>query len=149
MPIYIFSFFSWGTKDIGIVAADLGIVQTEHGQATAEVALPEQKDVSILYEEACMNLRKREPQPKRHRDPKTKQEDYYRAFRTRLVITWIVTNLVLVAVITTAQNLGWLGMYTEDYQATTSFYKFIFFFQVILTREPTATWLFSCGLSQL
>lgn len=109
---------SWGTKDIDVVAMDLGIVQTEKDQITAEVAMPEQKDVGLLYEEACVNLRKRESRPPKQPDPKTKQEDYYRAFRTRLVTTWILSNLVLVALVTTAESLDWLG----DFQQRTNAY---------------------------
>lgn len=92
-----------------MVATDLGIVQTEHGQATAEVAMPEQKDVGLLYEEACVNLQRKAPKEHTPRDPRTRQEDYYRAFRTRLVTTWLLSNLILVALITTADNFGWLG----------------------------------------
>ena len=98
---------SWGTKDIHVVATDLGIVEGDNQQA--DVDMPEHKDVGLLYEEACVNLRKRERDPPSKIDPKTKQEDYYRAFRTRLVTTWILSNLILVAIITTALNMDWLG----------------------------------------
>ena len=90
------------------MATDLGIVEsTQHGQA--DVAVPEQKDVGLLYEEACINLQERKREEKQELDPKTKQEDYYRAFRTRLVTSWILSNLILVALVTTAQTLQWLG----------------------------------------
>ncbi|CDS10378.1 hypothetical protein LRAMOSA03054 [Lichtheimia ramosa] len=103
---------SWGTKDITLVATDLGIVEsTQHGQA--DVAVPEQKDVGLLYEEACINLQERKRDEKHEPDPKTKQEDYYRAFRTRLVTSWILSNLILVALITTAQTLEWLGDFDQ------------------------------------
>ncbi|ORZ01326.1 chitin synthase 1 [Syncephalastrum racemosum] len=104
---------SWGTKDIHVVATDLGIVQMEHGQAIAEVAMPEQKDIGLLYEEACVNLQRKAPKEHTPRDPRTRQEDYYRAFRTRLVTTWLLSNLILVALITTADNFGWLGNFEE------------------------------------
>ncbi|KAI9243443.1 chitin synthase 1 [Phascolomyces articulosus] len=107
---------SWGTKDIHVVATDLGIVEGDHQQA--DVDMPEYKDVGLLYEDACVNLRKRERDPPNKIDPKTKQEDYYRAFRTRLVTTWILSNLILVAIITTALNLDWLG----DFQTRTNGY---------------------------
>lgn len=107
---YTIASTSWGTKDITLVATDLGIVEsTQHGQA--DVAVPEQKDVGLLYEEACINLQERKRDEKHEPDPKTKQEDYYRAFRTRLVTSWILSNLILVALVTTAQTLQWLGTY--------------------------------------
>lgn len=34
------------------------------------------------------------------RAPKTKQDDYYRGFRTRLVLSWIGCNVMLVAFVT-------------------------------------------------
>ncbi|KAI8636718.1 chitin synthase 2 [Parasitella parasitica] len=96
---------SWGTKGDNTVATDLGVVKhkkdSETGEHLVEVELPtEQKDLNEIYEEACMDLRKEFIPEKQHRDPKTKQEDYYRAFRTRLVISWIISNLILVVIIT-------------------------------------------------
>ncbi|KAI8338477.1 glycosyltransferase family 2 protein [Chlamydoabsidia padenii] len=102
---------SWGTKDIDAVAIDLGVVEVK--QATAEVAVPEQKDVGELYVEACHNLKRRTKEERARRDPKTKQEDYYRAFRTKLVICWLITNLVLVALICSADNAGYLGSFDQ------------------------------------
>ncbi|KAL9548850.1 Chitin synthase, class 1 [Mucor bainieri] len=96
---------SWGTKGDNTVATDLGVVKSkkdaETGEHTVEVELPtEQKDLNEIYEEACLDLSKEYIPEKQHRDAKTKQEDYYRAFRTRLVISWIISNLLLVVIIT-------------------------------------------------
>lgn len=96
---------SWGTKGDNTVATDLGVVKSkkdsETGEHTVEVELPtEQKDLNEIYEEACLDLSKEYVPEKQHRDAKTKQEDYYRAFRTRLVISWIISNLLLVVIIT-------------------------------------------------
>lgn len=96
---------SWGTKGDNTVATDLGVVKhkkdSETGEHTVEVELPtEQKDLNEIYEEACLDLSKEFVPEKQHRDAKTKQEDYYRAFRTRLVISWIISNLLLVVIIT-------------------------------------------------
>ncbi|KAI8366696.1 chitin synthase 1 [Radiomyces spectabilis] len=104
---------SWGTKNINFVAIDLGIVETKKGQTTAEVAMPEQKDMRLLYEEACSRLQQKPEKVKYHRDPRTKQEDYYRGFRTRLVVCWILSNIILAVIISTAQNRSWLGNFEQ------------------------------------
>lgn len=108
---------SWGTKGDNTVATDLGVVKqkkdSETGESTVEVELPtEQKDLNEIYEEACLDLRKEFVPEKQHRDAKTKQEDYYRAFRTRLVISWIISNLILVVIITNTTTFNdTLGTY--------------------------------------
>jgi chitin synthase len=95
---------SWGTKGDSGVATDLGVVKAKKdatGDHTVEVEVPvEQKDIDNAYEEACLELTRHVEPEESHRDPKTKQEDYYRAFRTRLVLSWIISNLALVAIIT-------------------------------------------------
>lgn len=106
---------SWGTKGDNTVATDLGVVKHKKdstGEATVEVELPtEQKDLNEIYDEACLDLQKEVVPEKQHRDAKTKQEDYYRAFRTRLVLSWIVSNLILVVVITNTTSLDFIGTF--------------------------------------
>lgn len=107
---------SWGTKGDTGVATDLGVVKTkkdESGDHTVEVEVPvEQKDIDNAYEEACLELTRKPEEEVSHRDAKTKQEDYYRSFRTRLVLSWIISNLALVAVITnTTVFEGTLGTF--------------------------------------
>lgn len=66
-----------------------------------------------MYELSFNNLQRKkgiDGKGKRNNiDPKTRQEDYYRNFRTRLVVCWIFTNLILVIVICTVDNMGRLG----------------------------------------
>ncbi|RUP43257.1 putative chitin synthase division I [Jimgerdemannia flammicorona] len=117
---------SWGTKGDNTVATDLGVVASKKdasGAQTVEVAVPtEQKDLNAAYEEACLDLQKTVVEAPQHRDAKTKQEDYYKGFRTRLVIFWITSNLILVAIITNAQLLHWFGNFTER---SNSYFAFI------------------------
>ncbi|KAI9486061.1 MAG: chitin synthase 1 [Benjaminiella poitrasii] len=107
---------SWGTKGDNTVATDLGVVKhkkdSETGESMVEVELPtEQKDLNEIYEEACLDLAKEVIPEKQHRDAKTKQEDYYRSFRTRLVLSWIITNLILVVIISNATTFNWMGSF--------------------------------------
>lgn len=103
---------SWGTKGDNTVATDLGIVKHSKDTKEVEVELPtDEKDLNELYDEACSDLQKQVVPEKQHRDAKTKQEDYYRAFRTRIVISWIVSNLVLVVIITNTTTLDFMGSF--------------------------------------
>ncbi|CEP13929.1 hypothetical protein [Parasitella parasitica] len=105
---------SWGTKDIFENVPYLGHVETKADETTAEIVLPEQKDVGYLYEESFRNLQKKSSKKaKKFIDAKTRQEDYYRNFRTRLVVCWIFTNLILVILVGTLDNLGKLGSFDD------------------------------------
>jgi chitin synthase len=71
------------------------------------------------YDEACIDLKKKVVEAHQKRDSKTKQEDYYKSFRTTLVLSWIVSNMVLVVIITNGQDvLKWFG----DYNTRTTLY---------------------------
>ncbi|KAF9158960.1 Chitin synthase, class 1 [Actinomortierella ambigua] len=101
---------SWGTKGESIEKMDLGVVKTVPGgsgggannqQAEVTVSMPtEDKDINEGYQRALDSLLDRREEVKQKRDAKTKQEDYYRAFRTRLVVLWCATNALLVSGIT-------------------------------------------------
>nr|P87073.1 RecName: Full=Chitin synthase 1; AltName: Full=Chitin-UDP acetyl-glucosaminyl transferase 1; AltName: Full=Class-II chitin synthase 1 [Phycomyces blakesleeanus NRRL 1555(-)]BAA19857.1 chitin synthase [Phycomyces blakesleeanus] len=106
---------SWGTKGDNTVSTDLGVVKSKKdgsGDTTVEVEVPtEQKDINEAYEEACVELTRQVEPEVSHRDAKTKQEDYYRSFRTRLVISWIISNLILVVLITNENILASFGTF--------------------------------------
>ncbi|KAG2202877.1 hypothetical protein INT46_007557 [Mucor plumbeus] len=109
---------SWGTKGDNGVSTDLGVVKGKKGkdgEHEVEVALPtEQKDLNELYDEACLDLKTTVIPEITKRDAKTKQEDYYRSFRTKLVTVWIFTNMVLVTIITNGQDVfSWFGNYND------------------------------------
>ncbi|ORY91004.1 chitin synthase 1 [Syncephalastrum racemosum] len=108
---------SWGTKGDNSVSTDLGVVKTKKGkdgEHHVEVEVPtEEKDLNEQWDEACLELKKVVEPVHEKRDAKTKQEDYYKAFRTRLVLCWVITNMALVAVITNGQIFQWFGTYQE------------------------------------
>ncbi|OAD00511.1 chitin synthase [Mucor lusitanicus CBS 277.49] len=109
---------SWGTKGDNGVSTDLGVVKgkkTKDGEHEVEVAVPtEQKDLNEQYDEACLDLKAVVIPEVTKRDAKTKQEDYYRSFRTKLVTVWIFTNMVLVTIITNGQDVfSWFGNYND------------------------------------
>ncbi|KAG0052606.1 Chitin synthase, class 1 [Gryganskiella cystojenkinii] len=90
---------SWGTKGDTSVATDLGVAKkTADG---VEVQVPtDSHDINNAYDDAVASLSIKTVEEKQHRDAKTKQEDYYREIRTRVLLTWIMSNALLVALIT-------------------------------------------------
>lgn len=60
----------------------------------------EQKDINAAYEDAMHVLSQTPPKVEQKRDASTKQEDYYRSFRTNVLLVWTLSNGVLAAAIT-------------------------------------------------
>ncbi|KAG0953018.1 hypothetical protein G6F57_005513 [Rhizopus arrhizus] len=93
---------TWGTKGDNTATMDLGVASkagtNEKGVEAVEVELYDGIDtIDKNYERALDNLSSKPQLIHNSRAPKTKQDDYYRGFRTRLVLTWIGCNAVLVA----------------------------------------------------
>ncbi|KAF8669686.1 Chitin synthase [Rhizoctonia solani] len=94
---------SWGTKGDNKVSKDLGVVATGKDGATVEAAVPtDQKDINAAYEDAMAVLSSKPPVIDQKRDAATKQEDYYRSFRTNVLLSWTLSNALLAAVVTSA-----------------------------------------------
>ncbi|KAI8988487.1 chitin synthase 1 [Mycotypha africana] len=95
---------SWGTKGDNSIAKDLGIVKVsekEKGIKTVEIELPGDKyDINCQYDEALFALDSKISTTAS--STSLTKDDYYRSFRTHLVLTWIACNAVLVVFITTA-----------------------------------------------
>lgn len=99
---------SWGTKGDTIEKMDLGAVKASSNAKTAEVTVDvptEEKDINASYQLALDSMMERTVEEVQHRDAKTKQEDYYKAFRTRLVLIWCASNALLVSIITYGGDL--------------------------------------------
>ncbi|KAG0067786.1 Chitin synthase, class 1 [Linnemannia elongata] len=95
---------SWGTKGDTIDNMDLGAVKSSSkegssGEVTVDVPT-EDTDINESYMKAVGSLREKTVETEQKRDAKTKQEDYYKAFRTRLVLLWCASNGLLVSVVT-------------------------------------------------
>ncbi|KAG0257987.1 Chitin synthase, class 1 [Mortierella polycephala] len=94
---------SWGTKGDTIEKMDLGAVKATSDAKTAEITVSvpvEEKDINEGYKLALDLLEERTEEAPEAPDAKTMQEDYYRAFRTRLVVVWCASNALLVSIIT-------------------------------------------------
>ncbi|KAL1923589.1 uncharacterized protein VTP21DRAFT_8569 [Calcarisporiella thermophila] len=94
---------SWGTKGDNN-AASLGaapVTKSESGKQIVRVEMPvEQHDISAAYEEMLRELSVPEVKKEQKRDAKTKQEDYYKLFRTNLVLSWAFSNALLIITMT-------------------------------------------------
>lgn len=105
---------SWGTKGENTPQSNLGtaVVRTDtSGKEIVEVEIiGDQKDIDNVYDEALFNLRSRRSVPESVRNfeptPKISDGDHYRDIRTRVVLFWLVANLVLVMTITQIYKPG-------------------------------------------
>ncbi|KAK9235690.1 chitin synthase-domain-containing protein [Lipomyces kononenkoae] len=100
---------TWGTKGDNQIHNDLGAAVNKSGlgRDVVEVEMPSaQLDIDSGYEDALANLRERKQvENKKGPSESTKKEDYYREIRTRVVLLWMVANMVLVLVVTQAYGI--------------------------------------------
>ncbi|CAG8537818.1 16690_t:CDS:1, partial [Cetraspora pellucida] len=61
-------------------------------------------DINAAYDEAVNELARHVEEVPKEPSASEKQEDYYKAFRTEVVLAWIISNAALVAVITNAST---------------------------------------------
>jgi len=96
---------SWGTKGDNVISTDLGVASIKKGEKEAvDVPVPsDQKDINKAYEEDLQVLSTPPPKETQTVDSKTAQEDYYKQFRTNVVLAWLITNGGLIAAITSTQ----------------------------------------------
>jgi chitin synthase len=87
---------TWGTKGDNVINTDLGAAVGGAKGSTVELEMPsEQLDIDSGYDEALRNLRDRLEVAAPTVSENTQQEDYYRAVRTYMVVTWMVCNAIL------------------------------------------------------
>ncbi|KFY48989.1 hypothetical protein V495_00848 [Pseudogymnoascus sp. VKM F-4514 (FW-929)] len=101
---------SWGTKGDNTVRTDLGTAVSKHKGSTVELEMPsEQLDIDSGYDEALRNLRDRIEVPEKGPSEETAQEDYYRAVRTYMVVSWMVANAILAMAVSEAYQGKHIG----------------------------------------
>ncbi|CAO1619779.1 unnamed protein product [Jaminaea pallidilutea] len=97
--------FSWGTKGSDGVSNDLGSVTAAGGNpnGVVEITLPtSQTDIDQGYDDALHKLRTRPMIIKGESGPAEKElarKDYYAGVRTNVLLTWILSNGLLAAII--------------------------------------------------
>ncbi|KAJ7655402.1 chitin synthase-domain-containing protein [Mycena rosella] len=106
---------SWGTKGDNKVGTDLGTVTTGKGDKKNEVeaVVPtSENDINAAYEDAIHVLNTKAPKADSKPDAATQQEDYYRTFRTKwllfflVLLAWTLSNGLLGAAVATANGKG-------------------------------------------
>lgn len=97
---------SWGTKGENNPTKSLGtaiIKKDSSGHEIVEVEMPsDQLDIDGAYRSTLNNIsiqRVRNKTPEKEPRPEIPGEDYYRDVRTRVVLTWLITNLILVMIV--------------------------------------------------
>ncbi|KAJ3275492.1 Chitin synthase, class 2 [Terramyces sp. JEL0728] len=94
---------SWGTKGDNSAAALGGVSVTKgkDGKETVEVEMiTDHKDINTNYEKFIKNLNEPRPNENKKRDANTKMEDYFKNFRTRVVLSWIFSNAIVIILMT-------------------------------------------------
>ena len=94
-----------GDNTIGAKTEGVKVSTDADGKKIAEINLPSTSpaDVEAGYAAVMEQLKRQALQPKQQssgRDASTKQDDYFRQFRTNVVIFWFLSNAVLIYVIT-------------------------------------------------
>lgn len=96
---------SWGTKGDNKVSTDLGVVVVTKDASEVEVSVPTNpEDINAAYEDAIHVLQTKRPKADDKPDVGTIQEDYYRTFRTNVLLAWTLSNGLLAAVIQSANG---------------------------------------------
>ncbi|RGB34421.1 glycosyltransferase family 2 protein [Rhizophagus diaphanus] len=95
---------SWGTKgDNGNSGGGNGAqpVDGKDGKKLMQVQVPtERQDINAIYDNLVGELKVKQHEVKEHRDAATKKDDYYKLFRTNLVLSWMFSNAVLIVFFT-------------------------------------------------
>nr|ODN74974.1 chitin synthase [Cryptococcus depauperatus CBS 7841] len=92
---------SWGTKGSDKVSDDLGAVKssgTNQDEVTIDMPV-EQKDINAVYAAELQILQTKAPKEVTVISDDQKQEDYYKNFRTNVLLAWTMTNGALTAAI--------------------------------------------------
>jgi len=123
---------------------DLGVVKAG-ADNKVEVDIPtKDEDIDHEYDRVLKILAKPRTEQKQKRDAATKQEDYYKSFRTRVVLAWLITNLgLIIGILHTSSGIQ--GISVEGSASTANVYLTISTFPRQFTFSVTDTGQF-CGV---
>ncbi|KAL0076588.1 glycosyltransferase family 2 protein [Phycomyces blakesleeanus] len=103
---------SWGTKED--THALLDTETSKPGDISKRnslniVAQFDPTDIDLIYHKARLDIRDKSKTRKPQCSSKTKKEDYYRAFRTYIVLAWTFSNLAMVVLLSSVETNRWFG----------------------------------------
>lgn len=102
---------SWGTKGDNKAESLGGVtaVKGKDGKIMVSVEVPtDRKDINANYEVFVRELQTARPKEDSTPDAKTKQEDYFRNFRTYTVLLWFFSNALIIVALTNPVISGFL-----------------------------------------
>ncbi|EJC98438.1 uncharacterized protein FOMMEDRAFT_31885 [Fomitiporia mediterranea MF3/22] len=118
---------TWGTKGDNRTSTDLGVVKTDEKNNAVEVDTPTDKaDVDAAYENALAVFRTKPVVEKPKHDPGQANTDYYQSFRTRVLLSWTLSNGLLAAIVGSATG----NATSEGAQETVNAYMAFILFSV-------------------
>lgn len=128
---------TWGTKGsdkadvLPDVATRSAALKDAHGSAIVEEFERDQSEIDVAFEATV----KRALAPLKAAGPAAKPslEDGYKAFRTRLIIAWIFTNLALILGFTSTDIQSNLGLASTSSSRTVIYFNFILWATAILS----------------
>jgi chitin synthase len=104
---------TWGTK--GDDKAEKLPSATLKPGGKVDVNIPtDDGDLNAQYEAEMRKIVMKAPEEKREMSASEMQEDYYKAFRSRVVIVWLICNFALVAVVLSTAGLERITASTDD-----------------------------------
>ncbi|KAI8899173.1 chitin synthase-domain-containing protein [Globomyces pollinis-pini] len=127
---------SWGTKGDNAAEALGGVTakKGKDGKETVEVEMiTEKADINNNYEKFINSLAQPRPVENNKRSAQVKMEDYFKNFRTRVVLSWLFSNGLVVSLLSIESVLKaiqkpFLLSHTDGTQPTGNpFLQFIFF----------------------
>lgn len=108
---------TWGTK--GDDKAEKLPSATLKPGGKVDVNIPtDDGDLNAQYEAEMRKIVTKAPPEKREFSASEKQEDYYKGFRSRVVLFWLVCNFGLAAVVLSTAGLERLSASTNDNKST-------------------------------
>lgn len=116
---------SWGTKgsDKLEVLPSIDTKKSDHHAAIVEENEQEQAEIDSAFESTVK--RALAPIPKVEKEEARSLEDGYKAFRTRLIIAWIFSNICVILVFTSTDIQTDFGIAQTTKTRTASYFQFI------------------------
>ncbi|TPX34360.1 chitin synthase [Synchytrium microbalum] len=98
---------SWGTKGDNVVKSNVEPIKQDtivrEKREELEVVIPDddRENLNTMYNDLLESLKVAPPPEKQVVDNKTKRDDYFKLFRTRVVASWLLSNGLLITIFTT------------------------------------------------